>query len=96
LNVDPPNRLGAAALEADWNGRIRLLDSLQQEHERQQCADRKLLGSDARAQIRALAEDFPRVWSDERVVPLERRLLRLSLFERKQGQLIARSAASFF
>jgi DNA invertase Pin-like site-specific DNA recombinase len=81
LNVDPTNRLVADALEADWNERLRLLDSLQQEHERQQCADRKLLASDARAQIRALAEDFPRVWGDERVVPLERKRMVALLIE---------------
>src|SRR5262249_51555970 len=36
LKVDPDNRLVADALEADWNARLRRLDALQQEHERQQ------------------------------------------------------------
>ena len=39
-------------LEADWNERLRQLDLLQQEHERQQQADQKLLGDDARARTR--------------------------------------------
>jgi hypothetical protein len=48
LNVDPANRLVADTLEADWNDRLRQLDALQQEHDRQQQADQKLLGDEAR------------------------------------------------
>lgn len=73
VNVDPANRLVADALEADWNARLRQLDLLQQEHDRQQQVDRTLLGNDARARIRQLAEDFPRVWNDERVSSVERK-----------------------
>lgn len=81
LNVDPANRLVADTLEADWNERLRQLDSLQQEHDRQQQADQKLLGDDARARIRQLADDFPRIWNDERVAPLERKRMVALLIE---------------
>lgn len=73
LSVDPANRLVADTLEADWNERLRQLDTLQQEHDRQQQADQKLLSDEAKTRIRALAHDFPRVWNDERVAPLERK-----------------------
>lgn len=73
LNVDPANRLVADALEADWNERLRQLDSLQQEHDRLQQADQTLLGDEARTRIRQLAGDFPRVWHDERIAPVERK-----------------------
>lgn len=73
LHVDPANRLVADALEADWNECLRQLDRLQQAHDHQQQADRTLLGDDARTRIRQLAEDFPRVWQDPRVPPLERK-----------------------
>lgn len=73
LNVDSANRLVADTLEADWNERLRQLDTLQQEHERQQQADQKLLSDEARTRIRQLAHDFPRVWNDDRVAPLERK-----------------------
>ena len=81
LSVDPANRLVADALEADWNERLRQLDLLQQGHDQQQQADRTLLGSDARARIRQLAEDFPRVWNDQRVTPLERKRMIALLIE---------------
>lgn len=81
LHVDPANRLVADTLEADWNERLRQLDSLQQEHDRQQQADQKLLGDEARARIRQLAQDFPRVWNDERVAPLERKRMVALLIE---------------
>ncbi|MGH8142373.1 MAG: recombinase family protein [Steroidobacteraceae bacterium] len=73
LKVDPDNRLVADSLEADWNARLRALDSLQQEHERQRKADQGLLSEEARSRILALSADFPRVWSDERTAPLERK-----------------------
>ncbi len=43
LKVDPDNRLVADALEADWNGKLRDLDTLQREHERQNETDQSLL-----------------------------------------------------
>jgi DNA invertase Pin-like site-specific DNA recombinase len=81
LHVDPANRLVADALEADWNERLRQLDSLQQEHDRQRQADQQLLGEESRARIRQLAEDFPRVWNDERIAPLERKRMVALLIE---------------
>ena len=81
LSVDPANRLVADALEAAWNERLRELDSLTQEHTRQQQADQKLLGDEARARIRALAENFPQVWNNERVAPIERKRIVALLIE---------------
>lgn len=71
LKVDPDNRLVADALEADWNGKLRDLDALQREHERQGEADRALLDDAAQERIRALAADFPRIWNDERTNTVE-------------------------
>jgi DNA invertase Pin-like site-specific DNA recombinase len=73
LSVDPANRLVADALESAWNERLRELDSLAQEYDRQKQADQRLLGEDARARIRALAENFPQVWHDARIAPIERK-----------------------
>jgi DNA invertase Pin-like site-specific DNA recombinase len=73
LKVDPENRLVADALEADWNARLRQLDTLQREHERQREADRTLLDEPARRRIMALASDFPRVWNDEHTSAVERK-----------------------
>lgn len=81
LSVDPANRLVTDSLESDWNDRLRQLDSLQQEHEHHLQADQKLLGDDARARIRQLAEDFPRIWSDERIEPVERKRMLALLIE---------------
>jgi len=73
MNVDPANRMVADAIEADWNSRLRKLDELQQEHDRQRKTDKGLLGEEARARIRALADDFSSVWNDSRVEPVERK-----------------------
>src|SRR5882757_1954881 len=81
LKVDPDNRLVADSLEADWNARLRSLDTLQQEHERQRQTDQGLLTEQARAQILALSTDFPRVWNDVRTAPLERKRMVALLIE---------------
>jgi DNA invertase Pin-like site-specific DNA recombinase len=81
LKVDPDNRLVADALEADWNGHLRRLDALQQEHDRQRKADQGLLSMEARARILALSTDFPRVWNDPRTAPVERKRMVALLIE---------------
>jgi DNA invertase Pin-like site-specific DNA recombinase len=73
LKVDPDHRLVADSLEAEWNDRLRRLDALTQEHDRQRHADQGLLNDAARARIRGLAADFPRVWNDPKTAPLERK-----------------------
>ena len=73
MNVDPANRMVADALEADWNACLRQLDTLQQEQDRQRQSDQALLSAEARARIRALADDFSVVWKDARVEPVERK-----------------------
>lgn len=81
LKVDPDNRLVADTLEADWNERLRRLDALQQEHEKQRQADQALLSEQARAKIRALAADFPRVWSDPHTAATDRKRMVALLIE---------------
>lgn len=62
--VDPDHRLVADALEADWNTKLRALATAQETYERQSEADQGLLDESRRAEILALATDFPRLWSD--------------------------------
>lgn len=81
VRVDPDNRLVADALEADWNHRLRELDTLQREHERQQHSDQALLDAPARQRIVELAGDFPQVWNDERTRAVERKRMLALLIE---------------
>ena len=62
LRVDPDNRLVANSLEADWNHKLRAHAAAQEEYERQRAADGLLLDETQRAEILALATDFPRLW----------------------------------
>jgi hypothetical protein len=79
--VDPDNRLVADALEADWNQRLRELDNLQREHERQHRDEQAQLDAPARQRITDLARDFPRVWNDSRTSALERKRMLALLIE---------------
>ena len=78
LRVDPDNRLVASALEADWNDKLRALQATQEAYERHRQTERCGLDEDQRASIRALAQDFPRLWQDPHTPNRERkRLVRL-------------------
>jgi hypothetical protein len=72
------NRLLADSLEAEWNSKLRALTEAQQQRERQRQQDRNVLTDAQRADILALATDFPRLWRDPNTPDRERkRMVRL-------------------
>lgn len=78
LRVDPDNRLVADSLEADWNGKLKLLTEAQEACERQRTEDRKLIDNQQRAAILALATTFPQLWRDPTTPDREKkRMIRL-------------------
>jgi DNA invertase Pin-like site-specific DNA recombinase len=80
LRVDPDNRLVADSLEADWNGKLKLLTEAQEVCERQRTEDRKLIDDQQRAAILALSTTFPRLWRDPTTPDREKkRMIRLLL-----------------
>ncbi len=80
LRVHPDNRLVADALEAEWNTKLRTLTEAQDAYEQGRKADQRVLGEQQRAEILALATDFPRLWRDPHTPDLERkRMVRLLL-----------------
>ena len=80
LKVDPDNRLVADVLEAEWNQKLRALAEAQAEYERGRETDRLVLDERRRAEILALATDFPRLWADPQTPDRERkRMVRLLL-----------------
>ncbi len=81
LRVDPDNRLVADSLEAEWNSKLRALAAAQEEYERQRDADGLALGDGARAEILALATDFPRLWRDVGTPQRERKRMARLLVE---------------
>jgi len=78
LKVDPDNRLVADALEADWNEKLRALATAQNAYEKLSAADANVVTDTERAELMALATDFPRLWRDPRTQMKEKkRMLRL-------------------
>lgn len=78
LAVDPANRLVADSLEADWNEALRALEAARSEYEEQSAAEAAKLSAERKAEIRALASDFPALWSDPATPQRERkRMVRL-------------------
>jgi hypothetical protein len=78
LKVDPDNRLVADSLEADWNGKLRALATAQEAYEKAKAADASVVTDAERAELMALATDFPSLWRDPRTQMKEKkRMLRL-------------------
>jgi DNA invertase Pin-like site-specific DNA recombinase len=78
LKVDPDNRLVADALEADWNMKLRALAGAQEVYAKAAAADASVVSDAERAQLMALASDFPRLWHDLRTqMKDKKRMLRL-------------------
>ena len=80
MQVDPDNRLVADALEADWNNKLRAHKEAQEQYEKQCKATRNELSRKQRAQIAAVATNFPALWRDSKTPQRERkRMVRLLL-----------------
>jgi hypothetical protein len=80
MRVDPNNRLVADTLEAIWNDKLRQLEQARQEYEKQRQNAQRKISQEQKAQILALAEDFPRLWRDPATSDRDRkRMARLIL-----------------
>jgi DNA invertase Pin-like site-specific DNA recombinase len=73
LSVDPDNRLVADALEADWNDALRQLRDAQDDYDRATAAAQAALSDEHKARIRALAADFPALWTNPATPQRERK-----------------------
>jgi DNA invertase Pin-like site-specific DNA recombinase len=81
LAVDPDNRLVADTLEADWNDALRALQAAQDNYERASAAAHAALDDERKASIRALAADFPTLWSQPNTPQRERKRIARLLIE---------------
>ena len=72
LAVDPGNRLVATTLEADWNAALRALQAAQDDYDNATAATAALTEDD-KARIRALAADFPALWTNPATPQRERK-----------------------
>jgi DNA-binding transcriptional regulator YiaG len=81
MTVDPDNRLVADSLEADWNDALRRLNEAEAEYDTATAAAKANLSEEQKARIRALASDFPRLWSDPNTPARERKRIARLLLE---------------
>jgi DNA invertase Pin-like site-specific DNA recombinase len=72
LAVDPGNRLVAGTLEADWNQALRALQAAQDDYDNATAGTAALTEGD-KARIRALAADFPALWTNPATPQRERK-----------------------
>jgi len=78
LRVDPDNRLVADVLEAEWNAKLRELETARQNAERQRQHDTLQLSEAERYQLHQTPTLFRQVWGDPQLASRERkRIMRL-------------------
>ena len=76
--VDPSNRLVAGTLERRWNDALEELKTAQEELQQSRQQQGLELTDEQKAQLRALAEDLPKLWSSQTTSAQDRkRMLRL-------------------
>ena len=73
LAVDPDNRLVADTLEADWNDALRQLQTAHDDYQRAATAARAAFTEEHKGRIRALAADFPALWTNPATPQRERK-----------------------
>jgi DNA invertase Pin-like site-specific DNA recombinase len=81
MRVDPNNRLVADTLETQWNDKLRLLAQAKEAGEKQRQLDAQRLTAEQKAQVLALASDFPRMWNDPRTLDRDRKRMARLLLE---------------
>jgi DNA invertase Pin-like site-specific DNA recombinase len=81
MSVSPENRLVADTLEAEWNEKLRLLKQTEQAYEQQRKQDPMVVDEDKRADLKALIQDFPRLWKDPCTSPRDRKRMTRLLIE---------------
>jgi len=81
LAVDPANRLVADSLEADWNDTLRAVQSARDDYDRASTAAQSTLTEQHKARVRALAADFPKLWTDPATPARERKRIARLLIE---------------
>jgi DNA invertase Pin-like site-specific DNA recombinase len=81
MRVDPNNRLVADTLETQWNEKLRLLGQAKEDYEKQHQADAAQISAQQRAEILALASDFPKLWNDPNTLDRDRKRMARLLLE---------------
>jgi len=81
MRVDPENRLVADTLEAEWNAKLRTLDTARQEYEQNRIADQ--LGSDdtIRERLLTMTTNFTQLWAHPTTPHRERKRMLAHLIE---------------
>jgi len=78
MQVDPDHRLVVDSLEAEWNDALRAHKQSQESYEKQREESRVELSDEQRAQVAAIATDFPALWRAPETPHRERkRMVRL-------------------
>ncbi len=76
--VDPANRLVAATLERRWNEALQQLEDVKRQYAETERREARTLTPEQKAQVLAVAQDFPRLWNAPTTQAKDRkRMLRL-------------------
>jgi len=73
MRVDPNNRLVADSLEADWNEKLRALNTAQETANQQMKQDAAVFDDETRRSVMKLVDDLPALWGNPHVCNRDRK-----------------------
>lgn len=78
LAIEPENRFVSRTLETDWNEKLKQLEETKREYEQGRLKNEYVLDDEKKAEIRKIATDFPKIWSNDVTSDRDRkRMIRL-------------------
>jgi hypothetical protein len=64
MQVDGANRLVAANLEAEWNGKLRIMQEVEESYQKQKSETRAKFTQQQKEEVLQLATNLPKLWRD--------------------------------
>jgi len=85
--VEPENRLVARQLEGEWEEKLKQKRTLEEEYERFQREQPRVLGQEEREAIQALAADIPALWSASKTTSQDRKEILRQVIDRVEVEV---------
>lgn len=81
MKVDPENRLVADTLEAEWNGKLRVLAEARRDYEAYLKNHQEIMDDKIQKRLMSLTVDFKKIWNDPETSSRERKRMLACIIE---------------
>jgi DNA invertase Pin-like site-specific DNA recombinase len=89
--VEPENRLVARQLAQEWEAKLKMYQNLKEEYERFYHRQPKQLSNEEKQQIRAIADNLPKLWNADTTTPAQRKEIIRQVIQSVQVTVVGES-----